>query len=394
MSIQVDFTNTKIAFEHYEKSQLRKTYAIFGLMNKNWLVKIGTFFIKTGLDVGLPIKSIIKSTIFNHFCGGESIKDCEKTINHLYKYNIGTILDYSVEGENTEKVFIETQKEILKTIEYSSLNRDKIPFSVFKVSGLTQNSLLEKIGKSKSKLNKEEVKSYNLLKTRIEELASTAAKLKVKLFFDAEETWIQDAIDELVLEMMAKYNVNGEAFIYNTYQMYRKKAFSILESHFSEAEQKGFIVGAKLVRGAYMEKERKRAEEESYEDPINESKDKSDKEFNNALTFAIENIEKFNICLGTHNEESSKLCVELMIKNGIAINDSRVYFAQLMGMSDNISFNLSKAGFNVAKYVPYGPVEAVMPYLFRRAEENTAMAGQSSREFLLIEKELQRRKKA
>lgn len=388
---EIDFQNTKTSFEHYSHFKLKKVYSIFALMNQNWLTKIGTFFIKESLKIGLPIKKVIKSTIFEHFCGGENISECKSTISELHNYSVGTILDYSVEGEDNENDFDLTKEEIIKTIHFAFENKDKIPFSVFKVSGLASVDLLEKKHIPTYIFDLEEQKSYLKVKERIEEICQAASDCDIKIFFDAEETWIQNSIDDFCLEMMQKFNNKGKTVIYNTYQLYRTESYALLCQHYEMALKKGFTIGAKLVRGAYMEKERKRANEKGYKDPINENKLITDSEFDKATNFCIDNSAIISICLGTHNEESCKKCLSLMEKKGLDVGDQGVYFAQLLGMSDNISFNLAKAGFNVAKYVPYGPVEAVMPYLFRRADENTSIAGQTSREFTLIKKELKRR---
>lgn len=389
---EIDFSDTKIAFENQSIAKLKKNYAIFALMNQNWLVKIGTFFIKNSLKFGLPIKKLIKETIFDLFCGGETIEDCKSTIHTLNKFSVGTILDYSVEGEDDEQSFDSTEKEVIDSINYANLHKLEIPFSVFKITGIGSRELLTKV-QAKIELSDVEKKHWGNFKARFENICSKAAEEKIRLFIDAEETWIQSVIDQLVLEKMEKYNVEGNTFIFNTYQLYRKEGLGILMQHISKAKSGGFKIGAKLVRGAYMEKERKRAEEMNYMDPINENKAKTDEQFNLALEACIDNLDIVNVCSGTHNETSCKLGVEWMSKKGLDVGDQRVYFAQLLGMSDNISYNLAKKGFNVAKYVPYGPIEAVMPYLFRRAEENTSIAGQSSREFLLLKKELKRRSK-
>ncbi|MCP9768173.1 proline dehydrogenase [Lacihabitans sp. LS3-19] len=390
----IDFADTKVAFENQSTIKLKKNYAIFALMNQNWLVKIGTFFINLSLKLGLPVKKLIKETIFELFCGGETIEDCKNTIASLNNFSIGTILDYSVEGEDDEGSFDKTQKEILESIHFAKNHRNEIPFSVFKITGIGSRELLTKVQDGKIELNSEEKSFFENFKKRFSEICETAAKNEVRLFVDAEETWIQNIIDELVLEMMRKYNLDGKVLIYNTYQLYRNKALSILENHIQIAKIGGFGIGAKLVRGAYMEKERKRAEEFNYKDPINETKAITDQHFNAALRVCIENIDTVSLCSGTHNEDSCKLGIDLIERKGLDVEDSRVYFAQLLGMSDNISYNLSKKGYNVAKYVPYGPIESVMPYLTRRAEENTSIAGQSSREFLLLKKELKRRNQA
>ncbi len=386
----VAFDDTAVAFAAKSDKELRKMYLLFAGMNNNFLVSAGTAALKLGLKLNLPIKGLIRKTIFEHFCGGESIEDSEQTIKALAKYNIGTILDYSVEGEKAEAGFDKTAAEIIKTIEKAK-DSATIPFSVFKVTGLASGAILAKA--QKGILNAGEKGEYERIVERIDRICKKAHENKVRIFVDGEESWMQDAIDEIVYSMMRKYN--GEApIVYNTYQMYRKDMLAKLKTAFQYAATYNYYLGAKLVRGAYMEKERERAEEEGYEDPIQPSKAATDEDYNRALKFCLDNKQRVALCSGSHNEYSNYYLTVLMDKHGLQNNDDRVYFAQLYGMSDNISFNLAKAGYNVAKYVPYGPIEAVMPYLFRRAEENTSIAGQSSREFLLIKKELQRRKTA
>ncbi len=390
---QVDFSNTKVAFESQNSSILWKNYNIFRLMNQNWLVNIGTFFIKISLKFGLPVKKIIKDTVFGLFCGGESISECENTIQILHKFNVGTILDYSVEGEDDEQSFEFTKGEIIKSILYAKDHKDKIPFSVFKITGIGSRDLLTKIQDNKESLNEDEKKKYEAFKNRLNTLAQTAFDHNMRLFIDAEETWIQNVIDDLVLDLMRKHNTGSVPIIFNTYQLYRTQAYGILKNHIETGKSEGFKIGAKLVRGAYMEKERDRAQKYNYADPINASKELTDREFNNASILCIENADWVSVCIGTHNEESNRVGVEYIEKKGLDVGDQRVYFAQLLGMSDNITFNLAKAGFNTAKYVPFGPVESVMPYLFRRAEENSSIAGQTSREYKLFKKEIDRRKR-
>lgn len=390
---QIDFTDTKVAFESQNSSILWKNYNIYRLMNQNWLVNIGTFFIKVSLKIGLPIKKIIKDTVFGLFCGGETIDECERTIHKLHNFQIGTILDYSVEGEDDELSFDQTKDEILQSIIYAKDHKDKIPYSVFKITGIGSRDLLTKIQENKNPLDTEEKRKYEAFKNRLNTLAEAAKNHQMRLFIDAEETWIQNVIDDLVLDLMRKYNKGNQPIIFNTYQLYRTQAYNILKSHFETGKSEGFKVGAKLVRGAYMEKERERAQKLDYEDPINANKEITDRQFNNATILCIENAEWISVCLGTHNEESCKVGVEHIEKKGLDVGDQRVYFAQLLGMSDNITFNLAKAGFNTAKYVPFGPVESVMPYLLRRAEENTSIAGQTSREFRMFKIEIDRRKK-
>jgi proline dehydrogenase len=387
----LSFEDTSVAFAHQSNSKLRKTYLIFAMMNQYWLVKIGTFFIKLTLKLGLPVKYLIKKTLFNQFCGGESIETCQKTIEYLAKGKIGTILDYSVEGEDNEKDFDKTTEELVKTIKKAAQQTTDIPFSVFKVSGIGSVDLLEKVQEYEEDLTAEDKNAFERLNNRVDRLCKLAAELNVKIFMDAEETWIQDVIDNICYEMMKKYNVGGQTIVYNTYQLYRWESLDNLIKACEKGRNQGYTIGGKLVRGAYIEKERRRAAEKEYKSPIHITKEETDVDFDKAVHFAVKNVDVLSICLGTHNEESCLLCAKLMEDNGIAKNDTRIWFAQLLGMSDNISYNLANSGFNVAKYVPYGPVEAVMPYLFRRAEENSSIAGQSSREFLLVKKERERR---
>lgn len=389
----LSFEDTSVAFAHQSNAKLQKTYLIFAMMNQNWLVKIGTFFIKLILKLGLPVKFLIKNTLFSQFCGGESIETCQDTIENLGKAKVGTILDYSVEGEDNEVDFDKTTKEIAKTIEKAAQQSTYIPFSVFKVSGIGSVELLEKVQDYPETLTEEDKLAYQRVHDRVNHLCKLASELNVRIFLDAEETWIQDVIDDLSYEMMKQYNIAGKTIVYNTYQLYRWESYENLEKACENARLENYTVGAKLVRGAYIEKERRRAAEMEYKSPIHITKEETDQDFDKAVYFAIDNIDVISICLGTHNEDSCLLCVKLMEENGIKKDDSRIWFAQLLGMSDNISYNLANAGFNVAKYVPYGPVEAVMPYLFRRAEENSSIAGQSSREYLLVKKEKARRSK-
>ncbi|GAB3951901.1 proline dehydrogenase family protein [Spirosoma harenae] len=385
----ISFEDTSIAFSSQSDFKLRKTYWLFALMNKGWLVNLGTFFIKIALRLHLPVKFLIKNTIFEQFCGGESIRDCEPTIRHLHDVHVGTILDYSVEGEGTEKSFDDTALEILRTIERASESKD-IPFSVFKITGVASTELLEAVQIGDS-LNKTQKAEFDRVMQRVDMLCRRAHERNVRIFIDAEESWIQDTIDTLAYEMMDRYN-QERPIVYNTYQMYRWESMSHLERDTAEAHAKGYYLGVKLVRGAYLEKERLRAHEEEYQDPIQATKEDTDHAFNAAIDFCLEHRDIISVCLGTHNEESCQYCIQQIERLGISHNDPHIYFAQLLGMSDNISYNLANAGYNVAKYVPYGPIDTVMPYLFRRAEENKSIAGQSSREFTLVSNELKRRK--
>ena len=386
--IPVFFEDTSVAFASKSDAKLRKTYWLFSLMNQARVVNLGTFFIKLALKLNLPIKNVIRATIFEQFCGGETINDCNPTISLLGQSGIGTILDYSVEGEDSEASFDATAAEILKTIDKAASSKT-IPFSVFKVTGIASSDLLEKIQR-KDELTAAEQTAYERVVERVAHLCQHAYDNNVRIFFDAEESWIQGIIDDMAYQMMHQFN-REKAIVYATYQLYRHETLEAFKTAYLTARQKGYILGGKLVRGAYMEKERLRARENEYFNPIHISKEATDTDYNLAVDFSIEHIEHISICLGTHNEYSSQYCAVKMKKHGISRDDERIWFAQLLGMSDNISFNLAKAGYNVAKYVPYGPIDAVLPYLIRRAEENTSIAGQSSREFLLVKSELKRR---
>ncbi|NEM99346.1 proline dehydrogenase family protein [Pontibacter burrus] len=386
----VSFDDTAVAFSSKSDAELYKMYLLFKAMNSNTFVKVGGSLLNTALNLHLPVKFIVKPTVFSHFCGGETIEESERAIKELSAFNIGTILDYSVEGEGDEKSFDATMDELLRTVEKARGNK-AIPFSVFKVTGLLDTKLLAKV-QAGTQLTTAEKTAFERGRERVNTICKRCYYADVRVFVDAEESWIQETIDNLTYEMMELYN-KEKAIVYNTYQLYRHDRLDALKRDYENAVAKNYYLGGKLVRGAYMEKERKRAAEAGYQSPINPTKKASDELFDNALRFCIEHIDRIAICAGTHNERSSYLLMELMDQHNIARNDERVYFAQLFGMSDNLSYNLANAGYNVAKYVPYGPVREVMPYLLRRANENTAIAGQSSREFTLISKEMQRRKR-
>lgn len=385
----ISFDDTSIAFSSKTDKELRKSYVLFALMDKNLIVKLGTIFIKAALKLKLPVKNLIKNNLFNHFCGGESIADSEKTIQELSKYQIGTILDYAVEGEKTEAGFNHTAEEIIRTI-HRSANDPDIPFCVFKPTGMASIALLEKIQRG-VQLSKEEKEAYENTRKRWDRVCGVSYKHDVRIFIDSEDSYIQVPIDNLAYELMKKYNPK-KAIVWNTYQMYRVGMLDNLEKAIQQARDQGYFFGAKLVRGAYMEKERERAEEMGYPDPIQPDKDATDQAYDAALKLCISNKDIVSVCSGSHNERSNYYLTELMNDAGMKNDDEHAYFAQLYGMSDHISFNLAKAGYNVIKYVPYGPVTAVVPYLLRRAEENTSISGQSSREFILISKELKRRR--
>jgi proline dehydrogenase len=334
---------------------------------------------------------IIRATIFKHFCGGENIEETAATTKRLAELNVKTILDYSVEGEQHESVFDANINEMQKSIEKAATNTN-IPFAVFKPTGFGRFELLEKVN-AKKQLSIQEKEEFERFTNRVDTLCQAAFKANVPVFIDAEETWIQNPVDELALEMMRKYN-KEKAIVYNTAQLYRWDRIAYIKTLIATAKNEGFKVGLKLVRGAYIEKERERAEKMGYPDPMQKTKADTDRDYNLAQKICIENIETVSFCSGTHNEESALYLSQLMKEHHVSKNDSRIYFAQLLGMSDHISNNLAKADYNVAKYVPYGPVKDVTPYLIRRAEENTSIAGQTSRELQLIKKELERRRQS
>lgn len=387
----LSFDNTEIAFKLKSNNELKQSYLLFKAIGYNWLVKLGPPMVNGAFNVGLPIKGLIKNTVFKQFCGGESMDDCNKTIDQLHSYGVGTILDYSVEGEEKEESFNATATETLETISKAK-NNPKIPFCVFKVTGLGRFDLLVKVS-AKETLTSTEESEWGRVKNRIHNICKTAHDNNVRIFIDAEESWIQPAIDDLAHHMMREFN-NQKCIVYNTIQLYRHDRLAFLKASFEDAVKNNYYLGLKLVRGAYMEKERERAVKLGYPSPIQPDKASSDKDYNEALRFCINHIDKISVCAGSHNEQSSMLLTQLMAEKGLSNNDQRVYFSQLYGMSDHISFNLSSAGYNVAKYLPYGPVKAVMPYLFRRAAENTSVKGQAGRELTLISREVARRKKA
>jgi proline dehydrogenase len=386
----IDFSNTEIAFQSKNKAALKKAYWLFKMVSMPWLVNFGKGFINFALKIHLPIKWAIKRTIFSQFCGGENIEECTGTVASLHENGVGTILDYSLEGKETNADLDETTKEIIATIERAKSD-DAIPFSVFKPTGISKFSILEKSNTSIDGLSEEERTDYSKFVERMNQICKKAHDLQVPVFVDAEDSWIQDAIDRMCEVMMWKYNTE-KAYVYTTVQMYRWDRLDYLKKLYEKASRDGIKIGVKLVRGAYMEKERARAKEKGYKDPIQPNKAATDKDYNAALAFCAERLDVFAICAGSHNEDSANVLVDLIQQKGLDAKDDRLYFAQLLGMSDHISFNLSAAGYNVAKYVPYGPVKEVMPYLIRRAQENTSVAGQTGRELSLIQKEIKRRK--
>lgn len=384
----VDFDQIEIAFKAKSDKALKKRHFIFTTMKWPWMVSMGTSLTKFGLAAGLPIKGIVKSTIFDIFCGGETLETCTATCDELESFGIGAIFDYSVEGEKTEAGFEATTNEVIETVRCAAKS-EVMKFAAFKITGIGAFDLLAKIHNGEQ-LTTEESEAYGRIENRVERICGLAYELGVTVLIDAEETWIQKPIDDLTIAMMEKYN-KDKAVVYYTFQMYCHAMLANLQSLHAKAKTDGYVLGAKLVRGAYMEKEGARAAEMNYQNPIQPDKASTDRDFNAACRYCIENVEEIGLFAGSHNEESNYRLTVLMDEFKLSPNDDRVYFGQLYGMSDHISFNLSHGGYNVIKYVPYGPIKATIPYLIRRAAENTSVKGQSGRELTLVSKELKRR---
>jgi len=389
--MNINFNDTATAFAYLSNSQLKKSFFLFKALNNNTLSKLGTSFLQIALKIGLPVEKIIYNTIYDHFCGGLTIQDSEEKIDELAVYHVQTILDYSVEGQEEESGLDQTAEEILATIEFAN-EKSSIPFCVFKLSGLASNLLLEKI-QAGVELSGSEQAAFDRVTDRVNRICGKSHEYGIPILIDAEETWIQDPIDQLVYQMMARYN-QEKPIVFNTYQMYRADMLDNLKKALHYAVADNYYLGAKLVRGAYMEKERERAKEKGYPSPIHPTKEDTDTSFDQALKFCVDNKQRISLVAGSHNEQSNYLLTVLMEKHSMKPGDTRVWFSQLYGMSDNISFNLAANGYNVVKYLPYGPVKAVMPYLIRRAAENSSVAGQSSRELMLISQELERRRQS
>lgn len=385
----LSFNNTEIAFKHKSDKELKRAAFLFSVIGNPTMVKIGKGMTNFGLKAHLPIKGIIKRTIFSQFCGGETIEECTDTINTLWESRVGTILDYSIEGKTSDEDFEATTQEIIATI-HKGKGNPGIPFAVFKITGICRFNVLEETNGGTEKVSADILKDYEAMHERVKRICQAAYDSKVPVFIDAEESWIQDAIDRVTHEMMELFN-KEEVIVYNTVQIYRHDRLAFLKHSIAWAKAHGLKYGVKLVRGAYMEKERARATQKGYPSPIQPDKESCDADYNAALEFLVSEIDSMALVAGSHNEYSSQFLAELLVKHTIPKNDPRIYFAQLLGMSDHISYNLAFDGYNVAKYVPYGPVEEVMPYLLRRANENTSVKGQTGRELSLIRAERKRR---
>ncbi|MFL1895530.1 proline dehydrogenase family protein [Aquimarina sp. 2-A2] len=383
------FENTKVAFALKSDSELERAYFLFKMIANEPLVRIGTAMTNFALKAHLPVKGLIRATVFDHFCGGVNEEDCVNVIDSMYEKGVASVLDYSVEGKEEEKHFDATLDKILKIIDFAD-EKDAVPFAVFKPTGFGRFLIWQKKTEGTALTEKEE-QEWERIVARFEKVCQKAYDCDIALLIDGEESWMQDAADELVGVMMRKFN-KEKAIVYNTLQLYRHDRFEYLLKLHEESKAYGFKIGMKIVRGAYMEKEIERAEEKGYPSPICESKEATDTNFNLALQYILEHNEDIAVFIGTHNERSSYLALSIMENLGIDKNDPKVWLGQLYGMSDHISFNLANEGYNVAKYLPFGPVRDVMPYLIRRAEENTSVAGQTSRELNLLSQERKRRK--
>ncbi len=385
----LDFSNTRIAFQYLSNLSLNWAHFLFKMIASPSLVKFSEASIKFAMRLGLPIDFIIEKTMYQHFVGGGSLSACKKVVEKLGSFGVSSVLDYAAEGCESEHDFDESCQEILRSIEFAGKS-PYIHFAVFKMTAMARFALMEKIQKKRA-LDTEEQKEWQRVEERIGKLCQRAKDLGIKLMVDAEESWIQDTIDHLTIKLMQTYNTE-RAVVFTTLQMYRHNRLAYLKHLFEIASEQGFFIGVKFVRGAYIEKEHERAKSLGYESPCHLSKEATDRDYDAAINFSVENLDRISIFAGTHNQQSTTNLVAKMRQFKIAVGDDRIHFSQLYGMSDNLSFNLGHYGYNVTKYVPYGPVKKVMPYLFRRAEENTSIQGQMSRELTLIEKELDRRK--
>ncbi len=382
------FENTEVAFQLKSDSELERAYFLFKMIANEPLVKIGTAVTKFALNVHLPVEGLIRSTVFDHFCGGVNEQDCMPVVDKLYSAKVFSVLDYSVEGKEEKEQFDTATKKILELTDFAE-EKPAMPFSVFKPTGLGRIEIWQKKSEGATFSPKEQ-KEWDNIVHRYDTICKAAYHANITLLIDAEESWMQDAADELCRQMMEKYNTH-RAVVFNTLQCYRWDRLDFLKNAHKKAQEKGYKLGYKIVRGAYMEKENERAEERGYPSPICKNKAETDANFNTIMQYIFNHLDAISVFIGTHNEESTYLAMEIMQRQNIKKNDNRVWFGQLYGMSDHISFNLAKEGYNVAKYIPFGPVKDVMPYLIRRAEENTSVAGQTSRELALLKKEKKRR---
>lgn len=388
---KLDLHDTATAFADKTDAELKEKYRLFRMLNSPFLNTLGSTAARFALSIGLPVEGIIRSTIYEQFCGGETIEECDPVIERLSRANIGTILDYSVEGKSTEQDFDRTRDQIIATIERAKDDPD-LPFTVFKVTGIAPLGTLERLSKKK-KLDAKSQAKCERIHSRVAEICEHAYNAGQPVFIDAEESWIQDAIDRMATEMMERYN-RERAIVFNTLQMYRTDRLQYLKDARRLARNDGYIYAVKLVRGAYMEKERERAARFGYPSPIHATKADTDADFDAAIDYCLKHHRAMAFVAATHNEHSTEYLAMSMHEHQIGRDHPNIFFSQLYGMGDNISYMLGRQGYNVSKYVPFGPVHEVIPYLTRRAEENSSAAGQVSRELKMIEKEIERRRSA
>ncbi len=395
--MNISFDNTENAFAYKTDKELKQSKFLFNTMDYPLFVPIGTRLTPFIMKTGLPVDGIIRNTIFKQFVGGESLEETANVVEMLAQYKVQVILDYAVEGKQGEENFENVANQFIKVVEYAA-TQDNIPFISIKITGLARFGLLQTLNEApriRSGIHdhEAEMQEWEKVKMRMHKICAIAAAKNVGVLIDAEETWIQDPVDRLCIELMEKYN-KQKAIVYNTIQLYRHDRLRFLRLSHRIAKEQGFILGMKLVRGAYMEKERARAIQNGYESPIQPDKESTDRDFNAATDYCISNVTDISVIIASHNETSNLYGVELLEKYQLPYNHPHVHFSQLFGMSDNITFNLAKAGCNVSKYLPFGPIRDVIPYLMRRAQENSSLNGQTGRELLLIRKELKRRKTA
>lgn len=387
----LNFNNTQIAFKYKTNNDLRRAKLLFTTISKPSLVSIGKKLTYAALKLNLPVAWAIKPTLYKHFVGGESLGECEKTVTLLNSFGVKSILDYSVEGGKDRASMQRTLDETLRSVINAAKN-SSIPFSVFKPTAFASQDTLTAASEN-AEMSKTQAADCDYFVYAVELLCKTAFENNIPIMIDAEDSWYQPFVDKTVDSMMAKYN-KDKAIVYNTFQMYRTDRLDFLKLSYDKAVKENYFLGAKFVRGAYMEKERKRAEENGYPSPIQPDKDATDNSYNAALEFSIQHLDRISIFNGSHNERSNEYLTQLMQKCNFENAENRIWFSQLYGMSDHISFNLASLGYNVTKYIPYGPVRNILPYLIRRAEENTSIAGQTGRELSLLKTEMQRRNSA
>lgn len=384
----INFNDTRIAYQSKSKADLKRARFLYRLLKNPLISSIGQNLMKFSVKIGLPVNGLIKATLYKQFIGGETLEDCEKLAEYLAQYNVNTILDYAMEGEDEEDAFQRILNEFIRNIDHAAGN-PQIPASVFKPSAIAPNAILERL--SNPELTTEEDQQYlTAIRNRFETIFQRAWQKGVPVMVDAEESWIQDIIDSLVMEMMQRYN-EEKPIVVNTYQLYRKDRLDVLKTHYEQTKRQGIYFGAKLVRGAYLEQERDRAQKHGYHSPVHDTKAATDKDYDEAVQFCIDHSDSCFTMVASHNEESNRLGVEQLVNNNLDKAHPHVWFSQLYGMADHITYNLAQYGCNVAKYIPYGPVKAVVPYLVRRAEENSSVQSQVDQELEGIEQELKRR---